>query len=75
MLQALLSVADDVSRLLENARHEAATEIVRRAASHLPGAVDRLVLQRYYRLALLLVTILVATGAVCAAVGFWFGSH
>lgn len=73
LAQALLAATDDLSRAVAAARHEASEGIVRRAAMELPGAIDRLVLVRYYRLALLLVTILVCWGAVCAAVGYWFG--
>lgn len=71
--QALLSVVDDVSRLLNDARHEASSEIVRRAAVELPGAIDRLVLVRHRRLVLLEAAMLVSSGIACGVVGYWFG--
>lgn len=73
LVQALLAAADDLSRSVDAARHEASEGIVRRAAVELPGAVDRLVLQRYYRLVILFVTASVFWGGICAAVGYCFG--
>lgn len=71
LLQALLAVADDVSRVLADARREASSEIVRRVAVELPGAVDRLVLERYYRLVLLAAGALVFALAAGAVLGYW----
>lgn len=53
--------------------HEASEGIIRRAAVELPGAIDRLVLQRYHRLAVLLVTIIVFAFGIGAALGISLG--
>lgn len=46
--RGLLDAVDKLSRVVDAAVHEASGEIVRRAAGELPGAVDRLVLQRHW---------------------------
>lgn len=71
--QALLDATDKLSRGIDAAVHEASEGIIRRAAVELPGAVDRLVLQRYHRLALLLVTIIVCAFGLGVGIGLWLG--
>lgn len=71
VIKALLSVVDDVGRLLEDAKVQAAGDIARRIAGELPRAIDRLVVQRYRRLVAVAVFAgLVACGAAGAA-GYW----
>lgn len=53
-MQALLSVADDVSRLLTDAREKAGRDTARAVAAELPGAIDRLVLIRWRRLIIMM---------------------
>lgn len=47
VIRAMLAVADDVGRLLDDARKEAGTQIIRVASAELPKALDRFVAQRY----------------------------
>ena len=68
VIAALTALADDVSRLVGEAREEAAKTVARAVAAELPGAVDRLVLYRYRRLLLVVVlggVMLLGVGMAC----------
>lgn len=71
--QALLAATDKLSRGVDAAVHEASEGIIRRAAVELPGAIDRLVIQRYRRLAVLVVTIIVCAFVLGAMMGLGLG--
>jgi len=71
VIQAMLSVVDNVGRLLEDAKAQAGGEIARRIAGELPRAIDRLVIQRYRRLvAVAVIGAVIACGAAGVA-GYW----
>jgi hypothetical protein len=71
VIQAMLSVVDNVGRLLEDAKMQAGGEIARRIAGELPRAIDRLVIQRYrFLVAVAVFAAVVACGAGGVA-GYW----
>jgi hypothetical protein len=71
VIQAMLSVVDNIGRLLEDAKVQAGGEIAARIAGELPRAIDRLVIQRYrIMLAVAVFAGLVACGAGGVA-GYW----
>lgn len=73
LVRALLAATDSLACAVDTAVHEASEGIIRRAAAELPGAVDRLVLQRYRRLVLLMVTIHACLLAAASAFSYWLG--
>lgn len=69
-LQAMI---DNMQRTLNEAKKEASDGIVRQAAMLLPGAIDRLVLQRYRRMVAVAFAAQVGLMAAAGAVGYWIG--
>lgn len=62
-----------VEKLLETAERVAGGQIAKVAASELPRAVERLVLQRFRVMVAAVAGMLVATLVVGAGAGYWFG--
>ncbi|GAC1507304.1 MAG: hypothetical protein NVS1B6_14990 [Steroidobacteraceae bacterium] len=74
-MKALLAVADDVGRLLDDAKRQASGELTAVAVAELPFAIDRLVLQRYRRMWLLVVLVGLVACAVCGGAGYWLAGR
>lgn len=64
LANTLTALADDLQRTLTEVKQQAVVDLARDIAAELPGAIDRLVLQRYRRLVLLAVLVL-ALGTAC----------
>jgi hypothetical protein len=71
VMASLLEVADKIERLLSDARGQAAVQVARNVATELPGAVDRLVLQRYRRMVVAVVVFGLVACCGSAGVGYW----
>lgn len=69
--RVLSDSVDNLARTIEQMKHEASQEIIRRAAMELPRAIDRLVLQRYKRLTMLHTAIWVFAGVSGVWLGRW----
>jgi hypothetical protein len=78
LIAAIQEVVDDIQQLREQAKQEAVATTARNLAAELPGAIDRLVVQRdrrllYASVAVVLLTAFVSFGAGAAVAFFSVG--
>lgn len=71
VIQALLAVADDVARLLAEAKLQAKSEITRALHAELLRSIDRMVVSRFRWLIALMLLGMVALMLIAAVGGYW----
>lgn len=71
LMRSMQTAAEDMSRVMTEAKTHAGADIAARVAAELPGAIDRMVIGRQRRLVLTIAFAIVVACAACGAAGWW----